>query len=89
MALVRLERFDEAAERGVRAAGRANAHPHIHAIAAFSLALAGSLDAAREQTAAIQSRLPGYTLADFLSAFRFDAQGEAAFRAGAKRLGMS
>jgi DNA-binding SARP family transcriptional activator len=89
MALVRLERFDEAAEWAVRAAGRANAHPHIFAIAAFSLALAGSLDDARGHVAAIHRRMPRYGLAEFLAAFRFDTQGAAAFRAGAERLGMA
>ena len=49
MALVRLGRFDEAAEWAVKAAARPNAHPHILAIAAYSLALAGSLDDARVQ----------------------------------------
>jgi hypothetical protein len=86
MALVRLDRFQEAAEWAARAAARPNAHPHIHAIAAYSLALAGSLDEARHQVAVIHRRLPGYGLADFLAAFRFDQQGEAAFRAGAERL---
>ena len=43
MALVRLERFDEAAEWGLKAAARPNAHVHIRAIAAYGLALAGRL----------------------------------------------
>ena len=47
MALVRLGRFEEAAEWAVKAASRPNAHPHILAIAAFSLALTGSLEQAR------------------------------------------
>jgi DNA-binding SARP family transcriptional activator len=88
IALVRLERFEEAAAWAARAAARPNAHPHIHAIAAMSLALAGSLDDARAQVAAIRRRLPGYGLADFLAAFRFDPHGAATFRAGAARLGM-
>jgi hypothetical protein len=54
----------------------------------MSLALAGSLDDARAQVAAIRRRLPGYGLADFLAAFRFDPHGAATFRAGAARLGM-
>jgi tetratricopeptide (TPR) repeat protein len=37
MALARIGRFDEAAEWGVKAAARPNAHAHIQAIAAFSL----------------------------------------------------
>ena len=47
MALVRLGRFEEAADWGIKAAARPNAHAHILAIAALSLALAGRLDEAR------------------------------------------
>ena len=47
IALVRLGRFDEAADWGIRAATRPNANAHIQAIAAFSLALAGRRDEAR------------------------------------------
>ncbi len=88
MALVRLGQIDEAADSATKAAARPNAHPHIYAIAAYSLALAGSLDAARDHAAAVRKALPGYTIADFLRAFRFDADGEALFREGAKRVGM-
>ena len=89
MALVRLDRFDEAADWAVKAAARPNAHPHILAIAAFALALAGSLDAARTYAAAIRRVLPRYGVADFFRAFRFDSHGEALFREGAKRVGMA
>jgi DNA-binding SARP family transcriptional activator/Tfp pilus assembly protein PilF len=89
MALVRLGRFAEAAEWAVKAAARPNAHAHILAIAAYSQALAGSLDEARAYAADIRKMLPRYSLADFLSAFRFDAQGAALFREGARRVGMS
>lgn len=89
MALVRLGRFEEAAAWAVKAAARPNAHPHILAIAAFSLALAGSLDEARTYAAAVHRSLPGYRVADFLGAFRFDADGAALFREGAKRIGMA
>jgi TolB-like protein/Flp pilus assembly protein TadD len=88
MALVRLGRFEEAADSAVKAAARPNAHPHIFGIAAYSLALAGSLDDARAHAAAIRKTLPAYTVADFLRTFRFDADGEALFREGAKRIGM-
>jgi TolB-like protein len=88
MALVRLGRFEEAAGAAVKAAARPNAHAHIFGIAAFSLALAGSLDEARVHAAAVRRIAPGYTVADFLRAFRFDAEGEARFREGAKRVGM-
>ncbi|HEX6296534.1 MAG TPA: tetratricopeptide repeat protein [Burkholderiales bacterium] len=89
MALVRLERFDEAAQWAVKAAARPNAFPHIRAIAAYSLALAGSLDEARAYAAAVRKAVPGYGVADFLAAFRFDAQGAALFRKGAQRIGMA
>lgn len=88
MALVRLGEFEQAAEWAVKAAARPNAHPHIRAIAAFTLALAGSLDEARAFAAAIRRDLPRYGVGDFLAAFHFDAQGEAHFREGARRVGM-
>jgi tetratricopeptide (TPR) repeat protein len=89
MALVRLGQFEEAAGWAVKAAGRPNAHPHILAIASYSLALAGSLEEARAYAAAVHRLLPGYGLDDFLSAFRFDREGAELFRAGAARVGMA
>ena len=88
MALVRAGRFEEAASWGVKAAARPNAHPHIHAIAAFSLALAGALDEARSYAATIRKMLPRYSAADFLGAFHFDDAGAALFAEGARRIGM-
>ncbi|WP_354683005.1 transcriptional regulator [Cupriavidus necator] len=88
MALVRLGRFDEAAGWAVKAAARPNAFPHIHAIAACCLALAGSLDQARAEAATIRKIAPAYSLADFLMSFPFDPEGEALFREGARRIGM-
>jgi DNA-binding SARP family transcriptional activator/TolB-like protein len=89
IALVRLGRFEEAAAFAVQAAGRPNAHAHIQAIAAFSLALTGSMDEARTFAAAIRKSRSSYALADFYAAFRLDAKGMAAFRDGASRLGMA
>lgn len=89
MALVRLGRFEEAAEWAVKAAARPNAHSHILAIAAYSLALAGSLDEACAHAAMIHRTLPRYSVAEFLDAFQFDADGAALFRKGAKRIGMA
>lgn len=88
MALVRLGRFDEAADWAVQAAARPNAHAHIRAIAAYSLALAGALDLARTYAAEIHQALPNYQADDFFAAFRFDPQGTALFRQGAARIGM-
>ena len=88
MALARLERFEEAADWGVKAAARPNAHAHIRAIAACCLALAARPDEARAVVASIHKTLPHYRVDDFLAAFRFEPQGVALFRKAAKLIGM-
>ena len=87
MALVRLGRFDEAAEWGLKAAARPNAHAHIMAIAAYSLALADRRDEARVHLAAVHKALPHYGIEEFLAAMQFDPEGEKLFRRAAKRIG--
>jgi DNA-binding SARP family transcriptional activator len=87
MALVRLGRFEEAADWGVKAAARPNAHAHILAIAAYSLALAGRRDEARAYLASIHKTLPRYRIDDFLTAMQFAPEGERLFREAAKRIG--
>jgi hypothetical protein len=87
MALVRLGRFDEAADWGLRAAARPNAFAHIGAIAAYSLALAGRFDEARAQLGAVHAMRPGYGVEDFLAAMQFDPDGAALFREGAGLIG--
>jgi len=89
VALVRLGQFEEAAGWAVKAATRPNAFPHIHAIAACTLALAGSLDQARSYAAAARRAAPRYSFAEFLTTFPFDQKGEALFREGARRIGMA
>jgi DNA-binding SARP family transcriptional activator/TolB-like protein len=84
MALVRLGRFDEAAEWGIKAATRPNSFPHISAIAGYSLVLAGRLDEARTYLASIHKTAPDYCIDDFLTAMQFSAEGEALFRKAAK-----
>lgn len=88
MALVRLGRFDEAADWGMKAAARPNAHAHIRAIAAFSLALAGRLDEARGHAAAIRRALPQYRVDDFLTAMQFAPGDQRLFREAARRIGL-
>jgi tetratricopeptide (TPR) repeat protein len=88
MALVRIGRFEEAADWGVKAAARPNAHAHILAIAAFSLALAGRLDEARAYLASIHKTLPRYGVDDFLTAMQFAPEDQKLFREGAKRIGI-
>lgn len=88
MALARLGRYAEAAEWAVKAAARPNAHVHIQGIAAYSLALAGEMEQARAQAEAIRRVAPAYSVADFLAAFQFDANGRERFRRAAETLGM-
>lgn len=87
MAHVRLGQFEEAAEWAVKAAARPNAHAHIRAIAAYSLALAGKPEEARVLIASIHKTLPNYTVEDFLASFRFGPDDEVLFRKAAKRIG--
>jgi DNA-binding SARP family transcriptional activator len=89
MALVRLGRFEEGASWAVKAAARPNAFPHIHAIAACCLALAGSLDQARAHVAAVRQSSPRYRLTEFFKAFPFDRDGQALFRRGARLVGLT
>jgi DNA-binding SARP family transcriptional activator/TolB-like protein len=88
MALVRLGRFEEAADWAVKAATRPNAHAQILAIAAFSLALAGRLEEARGHLEAIRTTLPHYRIDDFLAAMQFGPEDARLFREGARRLGI-
>jgi DNA-binding SARP family transcriptional activator/TolB-like protein len=83
MALMRLGRHDEAADWALKAAARPNAHVHILGIAMHCLALAGRQGEARQFAAAIQRAQPGYGTPDFLTAFRFSADGEALIRQAA------
>ena len=89
MALVRLQRFDEAADWASKAAARPNAHAHIRAIAAYCLALADRREEACALHASIHKTLPHYRVDDFLAAFRFGPDGAALFREGAKRIGLA
>ena len=89
MALMALGRHDEAAAAALQAAARPNAHVHIQSIAMHCLALAGRLDEAGRFAAAIARAQPGYSLADFLTAFRFSPDRAALVREGARRLGMT
>ena len=86
MALLRLDKFDEAADWAVKAAARPNAHAHILAIAAFSLALAGRVDEAHTYLAAVHSKLPRYRVDDFLTAMQFDPDAERLVRQAAARI---
>jgi tetratricopeptide (TPR) repeat protein len=84
LAHIRLGEFTEAAEWAVKATGRPNAHAHILAIAAESLAMADRRDEARTFVARIRGRLPAYSVEDFLRAFRFGRETEQLFRQSAR-----
>jgi DNA-binding SARP family transcriptional activator len=88
MGLVRLKRFEEAAEWAVKAAARPNAHEHIRAIAAICLALADRREEARAHLASIRRTRPHYRVDDFLAAFQFEPDAVALYRKGAKRIGL-
>jgi DNA-binding winged helix-turn-helix (wHTH) protein/tetratricopeptide (TPR) repeat protein len=89
MAHVRLGQFKEAADWAVKAAARPNAHIHILAVAAYSLALAGSLKDASAFATSIRQLQPQYNVDDFINAFRFDAHGVQLFRQGARLIDMA
>lgn len=83
MALLRLGRYEEAAQWAVRSAARPNAHVHVLAIAMFCLALAGREQQARTVAAQVQRVHPGYGLADFGHAFKMGADLEGLVRKAA------
>ena len=87
MALVRMGRYEEAADWSLKAAARPNAHVHILGIAAHCLALAGRLAEARGFVQAIRRQQPSYGRAAFFAAFRFNDEAAAAFGQAAKTLG--
>jgi DNA-binding SARP family transcriptional activator/TolB-like protein len=89
MALMRLGRYDEAADWAIKAAARPNAHQHIMAIAAICLGLAGRPREAATYTQKIRARVRDYGIADFLAAFRCAPDAAALFTEGAGRVGVN
>lgn len=83
LALLRLGRYEEAADWGTRSAARPNAHVHIQAIAMFCLALAGRAGEARDYAMAIRRTHSAYRVDDFLGSFRLGAELEALLRKAA------
>ncbi|MDN3921269.1 transcriptional regulator [Roseateles violae] len=86
IALMRLGAHDEAADWGLKAAARPNAHVHILCVALHCLMLAGRESEAAPLAQAIQRAQPGYRIDDFLAAFRCAPDGEALLRRAAARL---
>jgi hypothetical protein len=88
IALLRLGQFEEAANWAVSGASRPNAHVHVQAIAVHCLAAADRLDEARTLMAQVHKANPGYSVRDFLTAFRLAPDGEAIVRRAAKAIGI-
>lgn len=86
-ALMRLGRYEEAAESAVTAATRPNAMVHTQAFAALCLALANRVPEAHGFAAAMRRMVPGYREADLHATFRFGDDAKACFRRAAQQLG--
>lgn len=86
VALLRLKRFDEAADWSLRAAARPNAHLHVQALSAYALGLADRLPEARTRLEQVRARWPDYTVETYLSAMRLAPEGAAMVRAVAQRV---
>jgi TolB-like protein/DNA-binding SARP family transcriptional activator len=87
LAHLRLGELEEAARWATKAIGRPNAHAHILAIAASTLALTQRRDEARQLVARIRARLPAYGVEAFLRAFRFDRDTASLLRRSAESIG--
>jgi DNA-binding SARP family transcriptional activator/TolB-like protein len=88
MGHVRRGEFEEAAEWALKAAARPNAHIIILAIAANCLGLAGRIEEGRAFAGRIRQSRPDYDVDTFLASFRFEPEGVALFREGARRVGL-
>lgn len=84
IALVRLGRFDEAADWALRGASRPNTFSHLRAIAAVCLGLAGRSDEGREVAALLHKSMSHYRIDDLLATFQFAPDAAELFRKGAR-----
>jgi len=87
-ALVRLGRYDEAAEWAIRGARMPNAHVQAHGLSALILAVAGKVEDALREVGVVRRLRPTYTIDDFLSSYRVPGSEEDAFRLAARRIGI-
>ncbi|MES2973670.1 MAG: transcriptional regulator [Pseudomonadota bacterium] len=86
LALLRLGRYDEAAEWGVRSAARPNAHVHIRAVAMYCLSMAGRTKEAQAVAAVIRRTHAQYSVADFVQAFSLGPEAEVLIRQAARSI---
>jgi DNA-binding SARP family transcriptional activator len=68
-ALLRLCKVQEAADFAIRAGQHPNAHVHVHAIAALTLAAAGRMEEAHAERRRISTLRPDYNFKQFKDAF--------------------
>jgi hypothetical protein len=88
-ALVRLGRYEEAAEWATRGARKPGATVRVHACSALFLAMAGKLDQASRGLAAVHRMRPTYTINDFFSSYRIVGdESRARLRAEAEHIGI-
>jgi DNA-binding SARP family transcriptional activator/TolB-like protein len=86
VALLRLKRFDEAADWASRAAARPNAHLHVQALSAYASGLAGRIPEARAGIARIRRHWPHYGVETYLAAMRLAPAGAAMVRKVAQKV---
>ncbi|MEJ0093954.1 MAG: hypothetical protein WDN46_11085 [Methylocella sp.] len=70
-ALLRLGKVQEAANFALRASQQPNAHVHVHAVAALTLAAAGRIEEAQIERGRVSALRPDYNFKQFNEAFHF------------------
>jgi TolB-like protein len=86
--LLRLNRYEEAADWVRKGAQQPNAHVHIHAASALTLAAVRHMDEARHVLHTVRLERPDYNIGHFLSAFRMHHQLQDIYRQAACLIGL-
>jgi tetratricopeptide (TPR) repeat protein len=87
-ALIRLGRYEEAAEWAIRAARKPNAHVQVHGFAALALGVAGKLEEASREVGVVRRLRPTYSIDDFFASYRVVGDDERAYRVAARQIGI-
>lgn len=87
VALLRLGRYEEAADEAVKAPFRPNAHIHSYALASVCLMLAERRDEALAAVAVLRERWPHYRIGDWLAVLALPEPVQKQLRAAAATLG--
>jgi TolB-like protein/DNA-binding SARP family transcriptional activator len=87
LAHLRLGELELATDFALRAIARPNAHVHILAIAACTLALTERREEGRKLVARMREQVATYDVERFVRAFRLDREAEQLFRVGARAIG--